>query len=69
MYPVRNEASKGLYESYLKRLPENVWVGGRLGSYRYLDMDETIGMAMRVCTSACCQRMGPDKTVRRTGTD
>jgi UDP-galactopyranose mutase len=69
MYPVRNEASKGLYESYLKRLPENVWVGGRLGSYRYLDMDETIGQAMAMCTSACCQRMGPDKTVRLTGAD
>jgi len=69
MYPVVNEESKRLHMKYRERVPENMWVGGRLGDYRYLDMDETIEMAMRVCTSACCQRMGPDKTVRRTGTD
>ena len=48
MYPVRSEASESLYESYLKRIPENIWIGGRLGSYRYLDMDDTIGQAMEM---------------------
>ena len=48
MYPVVNEGSKRLHMRYRERIPENMWVGGRLGDYRYLDMDETIGMAMRV---------------------
>jgi UDP-galactopyranose mutase len=46
IYPVRSEASERLYERYLARVPGNVLVGGRLGSYRYLDMDETIEQAM-----------------------
>ena len=62
MYPVVSEESKRLHMKYRERIPENMWVGGRLGDYRYLDMDETIEMAM-----AMCQRMGPDKTVRPTG--
>jgi UDP-galactopyranose mutase len=46
IYPVSGWGNEHLYDSYKKRIPEGMWVGGRLGSYRYMDMDQTIGQAM-----------------------
>ncbi|MBQ4447409.1 MAG: UDP-galactopyranose mutase [Clostridia bacterium] len=43
-YPINNERNNAIYAKY-KALAEsckNVFFGGRLGSYRYLDMDDTI---------------------------
>jgi UDP-galactopyranose mutase len=53
IYPVESEANRGLYERYKARIPANVRVGGRLGSYRYLDMDQTIGMGMSMVEKIC----------------
>ncbi len=48
-YPVRDAASSALYAKYQAlaeaRFP-NMIVGGRLGAFRYYDMDQVIGMAM-----------------------
>lgn len=50
-YPVNNETNNKLYENYREfaRIREpDVIFGGRLGLYRYLDMDKTILEAMKV---------------------
>lgn len=47
-YPVNDEINAALYEQY-KRLAENeknIRFGGRLGTYRYLDMDQVIAQAL-----------------------
>ena len=47
-YPVNNEKNNALYEQYKKLAEErkDVIFGGRLGLYRYLDMDKVIGLAL-----------------------
>jgi UDP-galactopyranose mutase len=47
-YPITSNANRELYKSYRARVRPGVWVGGRLGSYQYLNMDQTIGQAMRL---------------------
>lgn len=47
-YPVNNDKNNALYEQYLslsKRYP-NVHFAGRLGQYRYFDMDKTVAEAL-----------------------
>ena len=48
-YPVNDSENSVLYERYLKlaEKEKNVHFGGRLGLYRYLDMDQVIELAMR----------------------
>jgi UDP-galactopyranose mutase len=43
-YPINNEKNNSLYEKYkvLADQEQNVLFGGRLGTYRYLDMDKVI---------------------------
>jgi UDP-galactopyranose mutase len=47
-YPINNEANNALYTMYENRAHtlSNVKFGGRLGQYRYLDMDAVIAAAM-----------------------
>ena len=47
-YPVNNEENNALYEQYKKlaEAEENVIFGGRLGQYRYYDMDKVIRAAL-----------------------
>ncbi|MCR5255830.1 MAG: UDP-galactopyranose mutase [Acetatifactor sp.] len=47
-YPVNNEENNALYEKYreLSEKEKNVIFGGRLGMYKYLDMDKIIGEAL-----------------------
>lgn len=47
-YPVNDEKNMKLYEEYRKlaEKEENVIFGGRLGEYRYYDMDKTIAAAL-----------------------
>lgn len=49
-YPVNNEKNNRLYEDYLKLAGQekNVLFGGRLGQYRYYDMDKTIAAALEM---------------------
>ena len=49
-YPVNDETNNRLYEAYAKLAAqeENVIFGGRLGSYRYYNMDQIIGKALEL---------------------
>jgi UDP-galactopyranose mutase len=46
-YPIRSQKNISLYESYLSlsKQEPSVIFGGRLGQYRYMNMDETIASA------------------------
>jgi UDP-galactopyranose mutase len=47
-YPIRNEQNSELYARYfnLKKEMSNVTFGGRLGEYKYLDIDQTVASAI-----------------------
>ena len=47
-YPVNDEKNNALYEQYKKLADEeeNVIFGGRLGNYKYYDMDKVIAAAL-----------------------
>ena len=46
-YPVNNEKNNGLYAKYMELADSDpkVFFGGRLGKYKYNDMDDTIADA------------------------
>ena len=50
-YPVNNEANQKLYKAYqeLAATEKNVIFGGRLGEYKYYDMDKVIESALNMC--------------------
>ncbi len=50
-YPVNDEKNNALYEQYraLAMKEENVIFGGRLGEYKYYDMDAVIAAALAKC--------------------
>jgi len=50
-YPVNNAQNDKLFERYRKLADEEVGVlfGGRLGNYKYYDMDKVIEAALEVC--------------------
>jgi UDP-galactopyranose mutase len=49
-YPIGREADKDMYDKYraLADAESNVIFGGRLGTYRYLDMHQAIGAALAI---------------------
>lgn len=49
-YPVNDERNQALYQQYARKakLEENVIFGGRLGEYKYYDMDKVIESAMNM---------------------
>lgn len=49
-YPVNDEANSALYEKYAALAAEEpkVLFGGRLGQYRYYDMDDTVEAALKM---------------------
>lgn len=50
-YPVNNAATASIQAAYLNLASGmgNFYVGGRLGLYRYMDMDDTVAAAMDLC--------------------
>ena len=50
-YPVNNERNNALYQKYqeLAAKEKNVLFGGRLGQYKYYDMDKVIEAAWKMC--------------------
>ncbi len=50
-YPVNDEKNSLLYSEYRKlaEQEENVIFGGRLGEYKYYDMDQVIEAALNMC--------------------
>jgi UDP-galactopyranose mutase len=53
-YPVNDAKNSALYESYreLADTVPNVIFGGRLGEYKYYDMDAVIASALELCKKA-----------------
>ncbi len=52
-YPINNEKNNSLYEQYklLAESSDSIVFGGRLGSYKYFDMDKTIEAALQISKS------------------
>lgn len=50
-YPIPDKKNLDLYKKYKELADQepNVYFGGRLGTYKYLDMDATIAQAMSLC--------------------
>ena len=50
-YPVNNEKNNALYEKYraLAQTRKDILFGGRLGMYKYFDMDKVIRAALDLC--------------------
>ena len=50
-YPVNDEKNNNLYQQYkqLADKQDNIIFGGRLGEYKYYDMDQVVEMVLRVC--------------------
>ena len=46
-YPFPDEENASLYQKYTELPHENTFFAGRLGEYRYLDMDQAIARAMK----------------------
>ncbi len=56
-YPVNDEKNQVLYEKYLAwAASENVIFGGRLGEYKYYDMDKTVERALALARSLTAGR-------------
>lgn len=53
MYPINDAKNDKIYSQYkqLSFLEKNVIFGGRLGTYKYLDMDQVINSALVLCKS------------------
>ncbi len=49
-YPVNNDKNRALYDRYASIENEKVKFVGRLGQYKYFDMDDTIAEALKVKT-------------------
>ena len=47
-YPINDEKNNALYQKYQQEASKlkNVFFGGRLGMYKYFDMDKTIEVAL-----------------------
>ncbi len=52
-YPIDTAADRARYQKYKRRaaIEKHVYFGGRLGTYRYLDMHQAIGSAMKAVES------------------
>jgi UDP-galactopyranose mutase len=50
-YPVNNEKNNNLYQQYKELADKEAKVifGGRLGGYKYYDMDKVIAAALEMC--------------------
>lgn len=50
-YPVNTPENEAIYKRYLELASkqDKVIFAGRLGSYRYNDMDDTVGEALKLC--------------------
>ena len=56
-YPVNDEKNGKLYDAYkaLAEQEQNVIFGGRLGEYKYYDMDQVIAVALEKARLVCKQ--------------
>ena len=59
-YPINTPSDRGLYDAYadLAARETNVIFGGRLGTYRYLDMHQAIGAALKAFDNELLPSLG-----------
>ena len=50
-YPIESDENIVRYRQYLKLVPDNMMFAGRLGSYKYISMDETVDKAMSLAAN------------------
>ena len=62
-YPIDTPADKAIYDSYATLVKQecNVVFGGRLGTYRYLDMHQAIGAALKSFANEVAPRLTGDR--------
>ena len=48
-YPINNSKNEELYNKYKAINTPNIFFGGRLGQYKYFDMDQCIASALTLC--------------------
>lgn len=53
LYPILSDENKRLYTKYKTMLPSNEIFAGRIGGYKYLDMDQAIASAMTKAEELC----------------
>lgn len=46
-YPINNDKNNKLFQKYLAELNSNMQIGGRLGTYKYYNMDQVIAQALQ----------------------
>ncbi|ODR88356.1 UDP-galactopyranose mutase [Sinorhizobium alkalisoli] len=63
-YPINTPSDKGKYMKYkeMAENEDNVFFGGRLGTYRYLDMHQAIGSALKSFESEIAPRLEAQHT-------
>lgn len=54
-YPIADTHNRELHRKYQSLVPDWMIVGGRLGAYQYLNMDQAIGMAMKDVRNELCK--------------
>jgi UDP-galactopyranose mutase len=54
LYPIRNKLNSDMYQRYSSIRPRNVLFGGRLGEYKYLDMDQSMASAIQKAKALGC---------------
>lgn len=52
-YPIRDRVNSERYARYAAIKPKNMILGGRLGEYKYLDMDQSMASALQKSRSFC----------------
>ncbi|EAK3127403.1 UDP-galactopyranose mutase, partial [Campylobacter jejuni] len=59
-YPINDEKNQALYEKYkqLAKHESNVYFGGRLGEYRYYDMQDVVRSALLFCKNELKNKQG-----------
>ena len=65
-YPVNNDAGLELQRDYVARLPANYLIGGRLATYRYLDMHQVVASAIHLADKEIATDQGRLKSIRIT---
>ena len=54
LYPIRSKINGDMYQKYSSIKPRNVMFGGRLGEYKYLDMDQSMASAIQKSKALGC---------------
>lgn len=47
-YPIISKENKNKFKIYKEKVQENMTFIGRCGTYQYLDMDESVAMALKI---------------------